>query len=91
MHSQLLVADARADVQSLLDFGNHARALSVEEGRTGPDHACPCDTRHIKPWTRPITAKLASSQGEALVLDRCAPTQTQTQTHLKDMKMEFSS
>jgi hypothetical protein len=35
------------------------------------------------------TAKTASSQGEALALDECD--QTLIQTHLKDMKMEFSS
>jgi hypothetical protein len=89
MHSPFWVASARVDIQTPLVFGNHTCVLSVEEGRTGPDHACLRDARHINLRTKPETAKLASSQGEAPALDRCAP--TQTQIHLKDMKTEFYS
>jgi hypothetical protein len=89
MHSPFGVASTRAGVQRPSGFGNHTRALCVEEGRTRPVHALPRDTRHINPMKRLETAKSASSQGEALALDECD--QTLIQTHLKDMKMEFSS
>lgn len=89
MQSPFGVASARVGAHKPSALGNHACVLSVEEGRTGPDHACFRDTRHIHPLIRPVTAKSASSQGEALALMRSE--QTQTQTQLKDMKMEFSS
>jgi hypothetical protein len=89
MHNPFWVASARAGGQKLAAFGNHTCAFGVEEGRTGPDHACLRDARLIKPLTRPVTAKSASSQGEALASAKCAPPPTHSQTQLKDMKMEF--
>jgi hypothetical protein len=89
MHNPFWVASPRVGVSRPLVLGNHTCALRFEEGRTGPDHARFLETRHIKPLTRPETAKPASSQGEALALDRCDLIHPQTQ--LKDMKMEFHS
>lgn len=89
MHNPFWVASARVGVQKLAAFGNHTCAFGVEEGRTRPSHALFCDPTDRHPLTRPESAKSASSQGEALALDR--RDQTQTQTHLKDMKMELYS
>ena len=91
MQNPFWVANARAEIQKPLAWGNHTCALRVKEGRKRSVHACFRDTRHLNPTTRPVTAKSASSQGEALALARREPTQTQTQTQLKDMKMEFHS
>lgn len=89
MYNPFWVASARGDVQKPLAGENHTCALSVEEGRTRPGHALHRYSRHVSPLIKPETAKLASSQGGALALDGREP--THIQTHLKDMKMEFSS
>jgi hypothetical protein len=83
------VASTHGDVQRALALQNHMFVWRMEEGRTGPGHALPHDTRHIDPLTRPEPAKPASSQGGALALDRSD--QTPIKPQLKDMKMELYS
>ncbi len=89
MQNPLWVADARVGVLRPFAWGNHMCDVSVKEGRTRPVHAWLRAPRNILPLTRPETVKSASSQGEALAL--VGRYQTQNQTQLKDMKMEFNS
>lgn len=89
MQNPFWVASARGGVQGLLVLGNHACVLSKKEGRTVPIHACSRDTRHFNPLTRPVTAKSASSQGEALALE--GRDHKPIEFQFKIMKMEFSS
>lgn len=91
MQNPFWVASARGDIQRPLAWGNHTCALRVKEGRIGPAYAYFSDFSHSDPMIRPVMAKSASSQGEALALARREYTQTHPQTQSKDMKMEFSS
>jgi hypothetical protein len=89
MHNPFGVASPCVVFQRPLANENHAGALRVEEGRKRPGHAIPCYSRHFQPWTRPETAKSASSQGEALAI--AEREQNPLISNLKDMIMETSS
>ena len=65
-----------------------SHTLWIEEGRTRPGHAMSHHTRHFHSWTRPESAKPASSQGEALATNESE--ETPLKTSLKDMILEFT-
>ncbi len=89
MHNPFRVAVACADAWPLIVARNQPSKLWNKEGQFRPSHAMSNSCHHIHFWTRPTKAKPASSQGEALAKNECE--QPHLETHLKDMKMEFSS
>jgi hypothetical protein len=82
------VAAPTAVLQRTLSVEIRPAALRIKEGRTRPSPAMTHHARHFYFWTRPETAKPASSQGEALAKN--GNEETLLKTSLKDMIMEFT-
>jgi hypothetical protein len=88
MQNPFGVATLLDDSRWSITAENRWDALWIEEGRTRPGHAMSHHAHHFYSWTRPETAKPASSQGEALAKNEIE--ETPPKTSLKDMILEFT-